>query len=94
VSGSEERMVRDLNDRLYALLSDLRAPDADFACECGEAACRRSVALTLQEYATLRVQAGRAVLSAEHAGRRQRETGATASAATSLPALRQGTRSR
>jgi hypothetical protein len=75
VRGSEERMVRELNDRLYALLRDLRAPDGDFDCECGEAACRRSVALTLQEYATLRVQAGRAVLSPEHADRRPSETG-------------------
>jgi hypothetical protein len=77
VSGSEERIVRDLNDRLYALLSDLRAPDADFACECGDTCCRRSVALTLQEYATLRVQAGLAVLSPEHANRRPSETGPT-----------------
>ena len=70
-------MVRDLNDRLYALLSDLRAPDADFDCECGDADCRRSVALTLQEYATLRVQAGRAVLTPEHADRLPSETGPT-----------------
>jgi hypothetical protein len=70
-------MVRDLNDRLYVLLSDLRAPDGDFDCECGDAGCRRSVALTLQEYATIRVQAGRAVLAPEHAGGRPREIGPT-----------------
>jgi hypothetical protein len=65
-------MVRDLNDRLYGLLKDLRAPHGDFDCECGDPGCGRSVALTLQKYAALRARAGGAVLAPEHASRAQR----------------------
>jgi hypothetical protein len=60
-------MMRDLNDRLYALLRDLRTPDAEFDCECGDPGCRRSVALTLQEYAAIRADGSRPVLSPDHA---------------------------
>jgi hypothetical protein len=66
VSGSEERMIRDLNDRLYALLKDLKAPHGKFDCECGDRACGRSVALTLREYEAIRVREGQPVLSPEH----------------------------
>jgi hypothetical protein len=67
VNAVEERMmVRDVNDRVYALLKDLAAPRGEFDCECGQLGCRRSVELTLQEYKTMRAQEGRAVLSPEH----------------------------
>jgi hypothetical protein len=65
MSGLEERMTRDLNDRLYALLKDLNAPQGEFECECGDPSCGRSVVLTLLEYAAIR-DLGRAVLSPEH----------------------------
>jgi hypothetical protein len=67
VSEPAERMIRDLNDRLYALLKDLRAAHGNFDCECGDPKCGRSIALTLQEYAAIRANAGRGVLSPEHA---------------------------
>ena len=66
VGESGERMVRDLNDRLYALLRDLKAVHGHFDCECGDQACGRSVALTLREYEAIRVQRGQPVLSPEH----------------------------
>ena len=59
-------MIRDLNDRLFGLLKDLRAPHGEFDCECGDQTCRRSVALTLREYETLRVKESKPVLSPEH----------------------------
>jgi hypothetical protein len=59
-------MTRDLNDRLYALLRDLKKPAGDFTCECGEDACDRSVQLSLPEYLSLRVHRGEPVLSPEH----------------------------
>jgi hypothetical protein len=68
-------MVRDLNDRLYALLKDLRAPQGDFACECGDQACARSVLLTLGEYEAMRLRERRAVLSPDHAHYHPRQTG-------------------
>jgi hypothetical protein len=66
VQGFDERMVRDLNDRLYGLLKDLRAARGDFDCECGDPACKRSVALTLREYEAMRTVRGRGVVSPEH----------------------------
>jgi hypothetical protein len=59
-------MTRDLNDRLFALLRDLRSSSGEFSCECGEDACDRSVQLTLDEYQSLRVNTGEPVLSPEH----------------------------
>ncbi len=67
-------MVRDLNDRVYALCKDLKARHAEFDCECGDRNCGRSVALTLAEYVAIRARGG-AVLSPEHAGRGQRRPG-------------------
>jgi hypothetical protein len=59
-------MVRDLNDRLYAMLRDLKTPHGDFDCECGNPDCGRSVAFKLPEYAAMRVSGGLGVLSPEH----------------------------
>ena len=62
-------MVRDLNDRLYALLRDLGAPEGVFGCECGDAGCGRSVPVPLHEYALIRAQQSAAVLSPRHSAR-------------------------
>jgi len=59
-------MVRDLNDRLYALLRGLRSPAGDFECECGDAACNRLVVLTLGEYEAIRLNCAEPVRSPEH----------------------------
>ena len=48
-------MVRDLNDRVYALLKDLKAPHGEFDCECDDPDCGRSVELTLEEYAAMKL---------------------------------------
>jgi hypothetical protein len=60
-----ERMLRDLNDRLYALLSDLKAAEGTFDCECGDRECGRSAELSLTEYLAIRRDGG-VVLSPEH----------------------------
>ncbi len=57
-------MTRDLNDRLYALLRDLKKSSGEFTCECGQD--DRSVQLSLPEYLSLRVHRGEPVLSPEH----------------------------
>ena len=59
-------MTRDLNDRLFALLRDLRSSSGSFSCECGKDVCDRSVELTLAEYQFLRLNTGEPVLSPEH----------------------------
>jgi hypothetical protein len=59
-------MARDLNDRLYALLRDLRASQGEFDCECEDPGCSRSVALTLPEYEAIRARGDRGVLSPHH----------------------------
>jgi hypothetical protein len=59
-------MTRHLNDRLYALLRDLKSSAGDFECECGDDACDRWVQLTLLEYESLRVHRGERVVSPEH----------------------------
>jgi hypothetical protein len=68
VSGSGERIVRDLNDRLYALLRDIKASEGKFDCECGEPDCRRTVTVSLRDYAAMRAFGGRGVFSPEHYG--------------------------
>jgi hypothetical protein len=60
-----ERMLRDLNDRLYVLLRDLKADEGKFDCECGGRDCGRSVELSLPEYLAIRLDGG-VVLSPEH----------------------------
>ena len=59
-------MTRDLNDRLFGLLRDLRSSSGDFSCECGDNSCRRSVELTLGDYETMRVHRGEPLLSPDH----------------------------
>ena len=59
-------MVRDLNDRLYVLLRDIRSSEGRFECECGEPGCGRLVVLSLQEYLAVRLSGGRGVLASEH----------------------------
>jgi hypothetical protein len=59
-------MVRDLNDRAYALLRDLKAAHGDFQCECGDAGCERVVVLRLPEYEAIRARGGRVWASPAH----------------------------
>jgi hypothetical protein len=59
-------MVRDLNDRLYGLLRDIREAEGRFECECGDPGCGRLVVLSLQEYVAVRLSGGRGVLAPEH----------------------------
>jgi hypothetical protein len=60
-----ERMARDLNDRLYALLKDLELTSGKFDCECGDPDCQRSVGVDLHNLPVIRNCGGR-VLSPEH----------------------------
>jgi hypothetical protein len=66
VRDSGERMVRDLNDRAYALLRDLKAARGDFQCECGDAGCECVVVLRLPEYEAIRARGGRVWASLAH----------------------------
>jgi hypothetical protein len=59
-------MVRDLNDRAYALLKDLNAAHGDFGCECGEAGCKSVVVLRLPEYEAIRARGDRVWASPAH----------------------------
>jgi hypothetical protein len=61
-----KRMVRDLNDRAYALLKDLTAAHGEFHCECGDAGCEGVVVLSLPEFEALRARGGRVWASSAH----------------------------
>ena len=46
--------MRSVNEHTYAVLVDANSEDADFVCECEDAACFETIQLTLREYAALR----------------------------------------
>jgi len=59
-------MARDLNDRAYALLKDLKAAHGEFQCECGDAGCGHLVVISLPDYAAIRARGGRVRASPAH----------------------------
>jgi hypothetical protein len=67
--GRRSRLFREVNDRIYDLLSSAESDlQGEFLCECGRE-CGRRVMLVPAEFATLR-RAGEIVRSPECRGRR------------------------
>ena len=46
-------LLREVNDRVFELLSEMGSEDADFLCECSNEHCVETIHLTLREYAAL-----------------------------------------
>ena len=46
-------LMREVNDRVFELLSEMGSEDADFLCECSNEHCVETIHLTLREYAAL-----------------------------------------
>ena len=46
-------LVREVNDRVFELLSELGSEDGEFVCECSDEGCVETIQLTLREYAAL-----------------------------------------
>jgi hypothetical protein len=54
-------LLREVNDRVFELLSemghgDAEFQDAEFVCECSNEYCVETIQLTLREYASLQAQ--------------------------------------
>jgi hypothetical protein len=74
-------LMRELNERIYAVLGDLGSEDGDFVCECDDESCTETVQLTLREYAALREAGDGSVLRARtHLERSAQATRAPANA--------------
>lgn len=62
-------LTREVNDRVYDLLSELGGEEGEFLCECGDGTCSETLSLTLHEYAARRAQPERTPLKlSEHPG--------------------------
>jgi hypothetical protein len=48
--------MRELNDRIFELLSETGSEDGEFLCECSDTSCLETIPLTLREYAALQAQ--------------------------------------
>ena len=46
-------LLREVNDRVFELLSELDIDDGEFLCECSDEGCIETIPLTLLEYAAL-----------------------------------------
>ena len=55
-------LMREVNDRVFELLSEMGSEDADFLCECSNEHCVETIHLTLREYAALQAQSERSPL--------------------------------
>ena len=55
--------MRAVNDRVFELLSELGSEDGEFLCECSDENCIETVQLTLREYAVLKAQEDRPLLT-------------------------------
>jgi hypothetical protein len=49
-------LIREVNDRVFELLSELGSEDGEFLCECSDKSCIETIPLTLREYAALQAQ--------------------------------------
>jgi hypothetical protein len=46
-------LMREVNDRVFELLSEMGSEDGDFLCECSDDGCIETIQFTLREYAAL-----------------------------------------
>ena len=56
-------LMREVNDRVFELLSEVRSEDGEFLCECSDKNCIETILLTLREYAVLQAQPERPPLT-------------------------------
>lgn len=63
----DAKLMREVNDRIHAVLADTKVEDGDFVCECDDAACLETVTITLREYAA-RHESGLELIAAKHYG--------------------------
>lgn len=54
--SSQSLLLREVNDRIFELLSEFGSDDAEVLCECSDKDCIETIPLTLGEYAALRAQ--------------------------------------
>jgi hypothetical protein len=48
------RLIVEVNDRIFEILSQLGSEDGEFLCECSNENCIETIQLTLREYAILK----------------------------------------
>jgi hypothetical protein len=58
--------MREVNDRIYEILTGDGSEDGDFLCECGDGTCSETVQITLREYAALRAREDGALFARIH----------------------------
>jgi hypothetical protein len=51
--------MREVNDRIFEILSQLGSEDGEFLCECHDETCVQTIQMTLSEYAALQAQPDR-----------------------------------
>jgi hypothetical protein len=57
-------IMREVNDRIFEILSGLGSEDGEFLCECDDETCVQTIQMTLSEYAALQEQGDRPPLQA------------------------------
>jgi len=55
-------LLREVNDRVFELLSEIGSEDGEFLCECSDKSCTETIPFTLREYAALQAQPERPLL--------------------------------
>lgn len=64
--SSHSLLLREVNDRVFELLSEMGSEDGEdgeFLCECSDKSCVETIHLTLREYAALQAQPDRPPLT-------------------------------
>jgi hypothetical protein len=56
-------LLREVNDRVFELLSEMGSEDAEFLCECSDKSCVETIHLTMRGYAALQAQPDRPPLT-------------------------------
>ena len=51
--SARSRLMPEVNDRIFDILSDLGGEDGEFLCECEDETCVETIQMTLREYAAL-----------------------------------------
>ncbi len=67
-SAEHSTLMRELNDRIYEILTGTGTEDGDFLCECDDEDCSEIVQLTLREYRGITTRLDQTVLSPGHSG--------------------------
>jgi hypothetical protein len=62
--SARSRLMREVNDRIFEILSGLGSEDGEFLCECDDETCVETIQMTLSEYAALPGDAERPSLRA------------------------------